>query len=218
MDEDEALLALNERRAARALDKAPALVGYMRHLVTPGGGGAQDGTPRAPKADPPLPFRADALDDADALFGELVNRVDGWMRYLPVLPPEVHAWRPDGGDVAGMPSGVTPAGAEVLTWLVCRWLLHHHTQFVRIEETFGIPLADHYFADIAGTIGKMRAKYPMAPQPPRRPLRRECPLCHERAVVARIPQDVRDTEVVCENCGNVIPFDSYAGLVEGWLK
>jgi len=217
MDENEALLALNERRAARALDKAPALVGYMRHLVTPGGA-AQDGTPRAPKADPPLPFRADAVDDADALYSELVNRVDGWMRFLPVLPPEVRTWRPDGGDVAGFPSGTTPAGAEVLTWLVCRWLMRHHQQFVALQAVLGLPVADHYFADVADAVGRMRGRYPMAPQPPRRALRRECPVCKERAVVARIPQDVRDTEVVCEQCGYEIPYDSYAGLVEGWLK
>lgn len=134
MDENEALLALNERRAARALDKAPALVSHIRSLVIPAGAGAQDGTPRAPKADPPLPFRADAMDDADSLFATLVDWSETWLRVMPVIPCEVRPWRIRyGEDASGMPANVTAAGSYVITDLVCRWLLRHHTIIRRAE-------------------------------------------------------------------------------------
>lgn len=223
MDEDEAILALNERRAAGELTRAPYLVGYIRSLVIPGGSSLPTGTVRPPKGDPPLPFRDSAAADADDLYRQLVDWCDSWLRFLPVLPPEAslltvtgdrssHVWRPGGGDAAGLPANVTPAGAEILTTLVVRWLKNHHSQFVLLD------LGPTYFADMSDLIGGMRARYPMAPRPPRRALKRPCPQCGEFSIVAKIPQDMLDTEVVCEACGFEIPWESYAEIVEGWLK
>lgn len=168
------------------------------------------GTTRAPKSDPPLPFRADAVDDADGLYAQLVDFTDSWMRHLPVLPPEARAWRV-GDDAGGLPANVTPAGAQTLTWLVCRWLLAHHSQFLLL------PPGLNYFDDAAASVGRLRGKYPMAPRPPRKALKRACPSCAEFAVVAKIPQDPLDVEVVCEQCGFVVPGDAVA-IVEGWMK
>ena len=222
MDEDEAVMALNERRAARELDKAPYLVGYIRSLVLPGGSSLPTGTVRPPKGDPPLPFRDSAASDADDVYRQLVDWCGSWMRYLPVLPPEASllnlstrmpsVWRPDGGDAGGLPANVTPVGAEILTTLVCKWLRNHHTQFVLLD------MGATYFADVSDLISGMRARYPMAPRPPRRALKRPCPECGEYAIVAKIPQDVLDTEVVCDACGHEIPWDTYSEIVEGWLK
>ncbi|MFE4469534.1 hypothetical protein ACFRFH_12035 [Leifsonia sp. NPDC056824] len=212
MDDDEALLMLNERRAARALEKAPELIGYIRSLVIPGGG-VQDGTPRAPKSDPPLPFRADAMDDSDRLFRILLWWSDRWLGQMQVkpIPSEFHGWRID-GDTWGFPANVTPAGAQSLTYVASRWLIRQHPSIL------SLPQAGTYFDRVSEEVGRLRGSYPMAPRPPRRALRRECSVCGEHEVVARIPQDVRDTEVFCMNCGFEIEYESYAGLVEGWLK
>ena len=75
---DDDLLHLAAARARLRLLEAPTLVGYVRALMVPAMGGAQDGMPRAASKTPPLPLRADAIDDTDDVWSRLLYWVNYW--------------------------------------------------------------------------------------------------------------------------------------------
>ena len=199
---DEELLQLAAARARRRLLEAPALVGYVRALMVPGLGGAQDGMPRAASKTAPLPLRADAVDDTDDIYARLTHWVHYWGRILGATPPSavlVH-WARD-GEAAGFRAETTPAGAQALLQQVTLWLLVRHD-----------PIAAHvdgptYFDDVNGMLRDLWAKYPTAPRAARGVLDRACPVCDRFAFGAHWPDDaeVDGFVLACSFCGHSQP-------------
>jgi hypothetical protein len=211
--DEKAVLRLAEIRARRQLEKAPYLLAHMRSLLIPGGG-SSDGMPRAPKSDPPLPFRADVIDDCDELVGQIAEWIRYWARQLLEELPyglDLLWWVDRERDVNGLPANVTPAGAHSILRMLVEWLWVRHSRV--IEH----PSAGQYFNNVGATVAKYQARYPSAPLPPRKALRRPCPICGRFEVMAKIPQDPRDIEVVCGWCEAFLPWESFSDLIEGWL-
>ena len=196
---DEDLLHLAAARARLRLLEAPTLVGYVRALMVPAMGGAQDGMPRAASKTPPLPLRADAIDDTDDVWSRLLYWVNYWATIYQVAPPSavlVH-WARD-KEAAGFRAETTPAGATALLNVVTQWLLVRHD-----------PIAAHpdgriYFDDVADMIWKLRATYPTTQRAPRGVIDRPCPVCDRFTYGAEWPDGAAVDQFVlaCSFCGH----------------
>ncbi|ROS62188.1 hypothetical protein EDF38_1291 [Frigoribacterium sp. PhB160] len=199
---DEDLLQLAAARARRRLLEAPALVGYVRALMVPGLGGAQDGMPRAASKTAPLPMRADAVDDTDDIFARLTYWVNYWSTAYKVAPPSavlVH-WARD-GEAAGFRAETTPAGAQALLTQVTTWLLIRH-DLIALHADGPV-----FFDDVNEMLRSLWAKYPTAPRAARGVLDRACPVCDRFAFGAHWPDDadVDGFELSCSFCGHSQP-------------
>lgn len=203
------LLGLKAATARRRLEDLPELVAHIRTLVVPTLGGAGDGMPRAASKEPPLPMRADAADDADAIWRQLCEWVDYWSGVFDVKPPAAAtaAWRNEDGDLLGFRPHLTPPGAGALTKYLVDWLL------VRHEAIASKPSGELYYDDVADlqqvdhereTRSSIWGKYPRAARRQRPVLPRPCPVCDHYAFGAEWPAGGRPEDVVlrCEVCGH----------------
>jgi len=196
---DDDLLGLAAARTRNRLVSAPALVGYIRALMVPGLGGAQDGMPRAASKTAPLPLRADAVDDTDDVWARLLYWVNYWAGIYQAAPPSavlVH-WARD-REAAGLRAETTAAGATRLLDVVTQWLLVRHDR-IRTHET-----GQTYFDDVSEMLHSLRKKYPTAPTPPRGVLDRPCPVCDRFNYGASWPDDapVDGFVLSCSFCGH----------------
>ncbi|ROP78313.1 hypothetical protein EDF18_0959 [Frigoribacterium sp. PhB107] len=196
---DEDLLHLAAARARRRLLEADGLVAYIRTLVVPPLGGASDGMPRAASKTPPLPLRADAVDDTDDTYARLIEWVSYWAGQLTTEPPVALQVKWAAKDEpAGFRAGTTPAGAGLLVKMLTTWLL------TRQDQILGQPAAQEYLDDVADIVWKLRSKYPRAPRPERGVLERPCPVCDRFTFGATWPGQaaVEEFELVCSFCGH----------------
>lgn len=209
--DDELTLALLVERARRRLAEAPELVEYVRIRRLPGGA-ARDGQPGAPSRTPPAPLHVGALDDADAIYVDLVGHVRRWARELSVSTLKVALrsgeWTTD-GVLLGFRSTTTPPGAARLTRDLTDWLLIH---LDRITRHAGGP---EFLLDVAHTIEAVYSRFPLEARPDRPHWRRPCEVCGELAVTADWKPDaeIRDVTVWCESCSHVLVSTDSAGTV-----
>lgn len=193
-DADE--LRLAAARARLRLTEAPDVIGWVRAQMTPGVGGAQDGMPRSASKTPPLPLRADAVDDADDAFTRLLHWLGFWSaRFNEVAPALIVThWRVE-GETAGFRAGTSPEGAQALTSSVTLWLLARHDRMLD-EHT-----SRTYFDDVADIVWQLRSRYPTSPRRQRAVLDRACPLCDRFTYGAEwLSEDVTDFELRCSFC------------------
>ncbi|MBF4625526.1 hypothetical protein [Clavibacter sp. VKM Ac-2872] len=211
--DDQALLHLAAARADNALRAAPAVIRHIREQVTPSLVRPGDGMPRAASKEPPAPARLDPIDDADAVYAQLIDWLVSWCDTYGVRPPQVTgAVRvSEDGVVQGFRGRMDPATAADLTRRVGNDLL------VLTQRVLRHPTARTYFDDIAGIVHRASAKYPQAPRPQRAVIPRPCSTCGEHAVgAAWRSADLLDVVVECSVCGQeVSPTDAMRTL--GWL-
>lgn len=168
---------LSAARARLRLQEIPELIEFIRMSVIPGAVHVSDGMPRAPKSEPPLPLRADALTTSDDAYARLIEWTEIWAERFSVPQPAVTVYRNHSG-VQGFRTETTPAGAAALTRTITLWLL---TLQDRIISQAG---AAAYFADIADIAEGAQRKYPMLPKPAVPHYRRPCEACGRWKVTA----------------------------------
>jgi hypothetical protein len=209
--EDELTLTLLVERARRRLLEAPELVEYVRIRRQPGGA-VRDGQPGAPSRTPPAPLHVGALDDADAIYVDLVGHVRRWARELSVSTLKVALrsgeWTTD-GVLLGFRSTTTPPGAARLVRDLTDWLLLH---LDRIAAHAGGP---EFLHDVAVSIEAVYSRFPLEARPDRPHWRRPCEVCGELAVTADWKPDaeIRDVTVWCESCSHVLVSTTSDGSV-----
>ncbi len=210
--DDDVRIGLKAATARRRLEDLPELVAHIRTLVVPALGGAKDGMPRAASKEPPLPMRADAADDADAIWRQLIEWVDYWAGVFDVKPPAAAqaAWRNENDDLLGFRPHLTPPGAGALTKYLVDWLL------VRHDAIAGKTSGEIYYDDVADVQGvrydddgtpswySIWGKYPRAARRQRPVLPRPCPVCDHYAYGADWPDGGKPEDVVlrCDLCGH----------------
>jgi len=209
--DDELTLTLLVERARRRLTEAPELVEYVRIRRQPGGA-VRDGQPGAPSRTPPAPLHVGALDDADAIYVDLVGHVRRWARELSVSTLKVALrsgeWTTN-GVLLGFRSTTTPPGAARLVRDLTDWLLLH---LDRIAAHAGGP---EFLHDVAVSIEAVYSRFPLEARPDRPHWRRPCEVCGELAVTADWKPDaeIRDVTVWCESCTRVLVSTDSAGTV-----
>ncbi|KDP90895.1 MULTISPECIES: hypothetical protein [Clavibacter] len=210
---DHALLRLSAARAASALAAAPQLMSHIRHQVAPSIVRASDGMPRAASKEPPASARVDPIDDADAVYAQLVDWLVSWCDTFAARPPAVarQVRSSRDGVVQGFRGSMDAATAAGLTRAVCVNLSVMEADILRH------PHARVYFDDIAAIIHQASARYPQAPGPRRTVIPRACDACFEDAVGAHWgSSDLLDVVVRCQNCEKrYSPTDALRTL--GWL-
>jgi predicted RNA-binding Zn-ribbon protein involved in translation (DUF1610 family) len=205
---DEDMLVFSELRARRALEKAPDVVAYARSIAI---GGQLERGETLPEWTAPM--RITAADDADELFSQLVDWATNWADVLEAPAPSVlrMIWLNRAAGVQGFKAGTSPQGAHALTRTISMWLALRHDAILS-QSAAGV-----YFENVADIVGALRARYPMAPKPPRRASHRPCPVCGEFEVMGRVGADPRDSVVRCEHCGHVVEWVSLGDL-DRWLR
>ncbi|MCS5507131.1 hypothetical protein [Curtobacterium flaccumfaciens] len=168
--DDELTLTLIVERARRRLTEAPELVEYVRIRRQPGAA-VRDGQPGAPSRTPHAPLHVGALDDADAIYVDLVGHVRQWARELSVSTLKVALrsgeWTTDGVLLA-FRSTTTPPGAARLVRDLSDWLLLH---LDRIATHAGGP---EFLHDVAVSIEAVYCRFPLEARPDRTHSRRPC--------------------------------------------
>ncbi|PPF56072.1 hypothetical protein C5B94_03895 [Clavibacter michiganensis] len=211
--DDQALLQLAATRAESALRAAPDVIRHIRDQVAPSLVRAGDGMPRAASKEPPAPARLDPIDDADAVYAQLIDWLVNWCDTYGIRPPAVtgSVRVAEDGVVQGFRGRMDPADAAELVRRVGSNLLVLTDRIVRH------PQARVYFDDVAAIVHRASAKYPQAPRPERAVIPRACRTCGEHAVGASWrSQDLLDVQVECESCGeSYAPEDAMRTL--GWL-
>lgn len=209
--DDETALAIAAVGARRALNNAPGLIAYARSLSVPSLGTMSDGMPRAASKEPPLPFRADAIDDTDDAYARLIQWVTYWSETLQVNPPAtvVVVWKRD-GEEQGFRAEATPAGAGQLVQILVTWLL------IRWEQILADAAGRVFVDDVAEIFDALFGKYPRAPRRERQVLARPCPVCDHYALGAEW-QSAEPTDFVlrCEHCDHTEPAATYLATVKG---
>ena len=205
-DEREAAALLLQSRCRKALAQVPDLIAFVRALSV---GGQSERGETLPEWTAPM--RITAAQDSDEVYAQLVDWVMFWVESLGSMPPAaaVVAWSAR-NEVQGFKAGTTSEGAYALTNLLTTWLL------IRFPDMTAHASGPAFFEDVAGFVFKLRAKYPIAPRPPKAVSLRPCPVCGEAAVGAEWNSaDVLDVTIGCEHCGHVI--DGTPAQVAKWL-
>jgi len=227
-DERAAAALLLQSRCRKALAQVPDLIAFVRALSV---GGQSERGETLPEWTAPM--RITAAQDSDEVYAQLVDWVMYWVESLGSMPPAaaVVAWSAR-NEVQGFKAGTTSEGAYALTKLLTSWLLIRLNDMVekwteveasqlRIDaeknpDLWKFPVVLEFFEDVAGFVFKLRAKYPIAPRPPKAVSLRPCPVCGEAAVGAEWnSSDVLDVKIACEHCGHVI--DGTPAQVAKWL-
>jgi len=216
-DERQAAALLLQSRCRKALAQVPDLIAYVRALSI---GGQSERGETLPEWTAPM--RITAAQDSDEVYAQLVDWVMFWVESLGSMPPAaaVVAWRDFHGShasagyrdapISGFRAGTTSEGAYALTRLLTSWLL------IRFPDITEHASGETFFEDVAGFVFKLRAKYPIAPRPPKDVSPRPCPVCGEAAVGAEWNSpDVLDVTIACDHCGHVI--EGTPAQVAKWL-
>lgn len=200
---DNQLIAkLKQLRTKRHLQAAPDMVAHILTLVKPGIGG-QGGDKVSGTRETPLPLNAQALEDANNLYAQLVNWAISHARALGVLPPSVAlGWHRRDEDCDGFPSWAKISDAAALTNDIADWLV------MGADKIEDLPAAGDYHEDIQTIFGPMLGRYQRAPR--RRTTSAEtCDVCGRVTVVVNFTDDGTDATVACTYCGHVIPPTAY---------
>lgn len=204
--DDELLRAYHEMQADIALDAAPELVFTALHAIVPSMAARLDAI-RAPKGEPPIPIRAEALEAANDVYANLVNWATFFATRLGIEPPAAaFAFTLTDVECRGLPSWASPEISVTLTRQVVAWLKAIKGPIWAHES------AEDYWADVASQIGAARARW--TPEPyvgaPRSEVfsLRPCPVC-EREKVVGVSYDVEAGTVTCQCmfCGFIIPHE-----------
>lgn len=203
---------LTAQRARKALQQAPELAQHIRSLMRPSDGRTESGEEFRVMRTPLLTTET---DDSDEFYARVLGWVENWSDRLGAMPPApvLAAYR-GRGEVLGMPSYATPAGAWTLMDLLAGWLLRHDEQIAELNPEG----ATVFREDVIAMVWALRAKYKLTParEKPVRPA--PCPVCGERAIGAIWRStDVLDVEISCENCGWVIPTPRASQIIR-WVQ
>lgn len=217
--EPELSLRMRQARAKSHLYQAPQLVTHILSLVVPTIGNAP-GPRVSGSRDTPLPLNARAMEDANDLYGQLVNWSTLYARKLRIAPPaSVLAWARTDRDCEGFPSWSTTADSIELLRDVTRWLIAVGDRIAKL------PAATDYFDSVKDLVSPLISRYPTAPRAIRYATR-PCPVCTKRTIIvdfdARTPLGYEDglnyevvtTVVACTHCGHVVPSKAVPRYVE----
>lgn len=191
---------MKQLRTRKHLEQAPDLVAHMLTLVVPGGGGGGDKV--SGTRDVGLPLNAQALEDANNLYAQLVNWAISHARALGVKPPSIAlAWARKDADCDGFPSWATIGDAAQLTYDITDWLV------MGADKITGTTSANLYFDDIQTMVSPLYGRYRWS-QTRRVTSAETCPVCDKQTVIVDFDSD--PVSVACTYCGHPIQPERYA--------
>ena len=206
--EEQAAAQVLAYRARSALRGAPDLVAHIRSIAI--SGQSERGETLTEWS---APMRITAADDADEVYGQLVNWVVFWASTLDVMPTATGALAYGRDkDVQGFTAATTVEGAQALTQLQVTWFL------IRLPRITEHPSAGAFHADILEILGRASARYPMKMRASRAVSPRACPVCEQFTVSASWPDpdEPMNAVVQCEHCEHTIEPKTYRGILE-WI-
>lgn len=202
--ENQLMVRMLQARSRAHLLQAPGMAAHVLSMVVPPKT-KEAGERVSGSRELPLPLNAKALEDANDLYGQLVNWSTYWARVLGAPPPaSVLVWFRKDEDCDGFPSWVTVADSRELVRDVTRWLVAAGD---RIGEDSG---AGMYFDSIKDLMAPLFGRYPMAPRM-RATSAMTCPVCDRRTVIVNFDAEPV-VMVACTFCGHEVPpaaFEKY---------
>ncbi|MGV8912225.1 MAG: hypothetical protein ACOH14_06355 [Rhodoglobus sp.] len=197
VDTTELTPRMKQLRARKHLEQAPTLIGHILTLVMPAGGSGGDKV--SGTRDPQMPLNAQALEDANDLYAQLVNFAVSHARALGVNPPgSTLGWSRRDQDCDGLPSWATAGDAAALTNDVTQWLIAGGDRIAKLKA------AGNYFDDVRNLITPLYGRYPQAERVPAF-ASRECLVCGRRTVIVNFADDSDSVSVACAFCGWAVP-------------
>jgi hypothetical protein len=199
-----------------ALRIAPALAGHIATLV--GTKSRGDSEIRTEK-DAPLPFNAQAFDDLNGIYEELVKFAGLFAVRLRIEKPEValNAWRTPTGRVKGLAAGVSAWSAKRETAFIVTWLDQH------LEKIFSSIISDDPHLDILDYfMGEMKHFRSLAARWPSKMQAQYSRLPHSDGVTCCWPRRIaifpaeaegESRQIRCDGCGHIWTEDEYAAEV-----
>lgn len=178
------------------IDQVPGLLEAIRASVVPLASTRYDGMRvSSSREGVPMPFRVDAVDDADALWAALVQYTLNVAELLDVPGPGglMLTWR-SRDEAAGIPSRASQRDVRIAAFEVIAWLVQRVEAIAPLEALEGTE--DFLFTHIRS----LRARYTSAPKP--RP-EGFCHVCGETAVVSEWTGDGSTLVSRCTACGDV---------------
>lgn len=185
------------RRARWHFDQIPSILVAIREDMNPIRATQYDANRvQTSKGDAPAPANLDALDDADDLWAGVVLYTREVAERLHAQPPASLdvVWMHH-GEVAGLPTGLTPRAVNTAGFAISEWL---GVWAPDIEWLVSRDASDALFRAIRGAAARWTPD-----GAPRRPVPRVCGLCGEKRVgVHYVDQDGTDVPVIeCAGCG-----------------
>lgn len=188
----------------KALELAPNVVEHVVSLIESKGSAGEKVDGKADAA--PLPFNAQAFDDANETYKALVYWSSECAAILGVQPPtpSVFAWRNRKGTIMGLSNRVAPNQARYITGVMATWLRMHLDAILSMAlpefvDDLTDQLRDVYRIN-ARWPQKARARYSDMPCPVER--------CGQRLAVFPPDNFGEDEHVVCDR-GHHIPPNKY---------
>lgn len=179
-----------------ALDRAPEIVEHVTSLIRQNisaGEDRVDGTREAP-----LPFNAQAFNDANEMYSRLVYWSTHWAQRFGVRPPSpaARAWRNE-HRIIGLPNDIEPQSARYAVGIMAKWLT------INLDEILEqLPIDDvNYFRDELREVYQVDARWPRVPRPYYSKL--PCPDDGGRIAVYPPAHVGADSTYKCERCGRL---------------
>lgn len=193
-------------RQKYALEILPGIVEHVVSLMVASGGSESD---IQSTREIPVPFNAQAWDDANELYRLLVYWTGAFattMR-LQAPGPAKRAWRNDNGRVVGLPAGVSPKDARYATGVMSKWLL------IQLEAIMHLDPEDvTIFATGMADVYRVNARWPQKDRSVWSKL--PCPNCGGRLAIYPPEPPAQDRQIVCDACRHVLDEDDYERRVE----
>lgn len=157
----------------------------------------------------PLPLQAQALEDANDLYAQLMNWMISHARSNGLRPPVLalgYARLDD--DARGLPSWSTPATARDYVQSLADWYGKHE-----LVIAGGPPASVQAWVDDLGEMLRtLNGRYPQAPRRTQPAAPRPCEICEQREV--RATWHGETVEVRCSACGWSVPDAEVQRYVE----
>jgi hypothetical protein len=199
------------RRVKFALELTGGVVEHVVSLHTARGGKSDDNV-QASKDDP-LPFNAQAWDDANEMYRRLVYWSLAFSEGLTVAAPGParRAWRNNRGRVVGFPASVSPAEARYAAGVMTKWLV------IQLEKIMSLDVEDVTLFSVDITdVFRVNARWPQRDRSSWSKL--PCPHCKGRLAIWPPEGENDRRRIVCEVCRNDLEEDEYEVLVEEMAK
>jgi|GEM_PF-1977155 len=194
------------RRTRFALELAPGLVQHIASLRDAAGGGAER---VQTTKEMPLPFNAQAWDDANEVYKNLVywSVVFAGMLRLSPPSPARRSWRASDDRVIGLPANISPTDSRYVVGIIGLWL---RTQLEPIMHLRADEVME--FHEQLGDVFRLSARWPQRDRATWSKL--PCPWCGGRLAV--YPPEVLGAErmAVCEGCTRSLTQEEFDANVD----